>query len=80
MSNGKPTTMAMIGEASPKVVSPPLREGEYKGPGEAGASGAGMGRRLGELPIAREQSLKVSQDEAVATTGPNGRRVTSRAP
>ena len=29
-----------------------------------------MGRRLDDLPIVREQSLKVSQDEAVATTGP----------
>ena len=49
-----------------------------------------MGRRLDELPIVREQSSKVSQDddrtkgeeddEAVARTGPNGRRVTSSAP
>ena len=51
-----------------------------KGPGEAGASGAGMGRRLSELPIAREQSLKVSQDEAVATTGPKARRTTRPSP
>ena len=50
------------------------------GPGEAGASGAGMGRRLDDLPIVREQSLKVSQDEAVATTGPKARRTTKLSP
>ena len=68
---------------------------QYKtiGAGVAGASGAGIGRRLDPEPSPgaklkgktgrgrrHDRTKGEEDDEAVARTGPNGRRVTSPAP